>query len=85
MKARVLALFDRLVTGLGRESARAIVAARRVVESSEVHTYDDYANVMEAARQMVHPSGQCFGPRLKSHESRRGPVVQEEHLTASYW
>ena len=64
MKQRVLALFDRLGPTLSKENAHAIAAARRVVASNEVDTYDDYANLMAAGRQ-------------KSHESRSASAVPE--------
>ena len=77
MKARLLALFDRLETQFTEESARAIAAARRVVTSREVVTYDDYAEAMGAAREILHADGRCLGRRLTSHEAWRGSVVAE--------
>lgn len=77
MKTRVLTLFDRLCRELTEESAQAIAMARRVVANSDVNTYDDYAKAMHAARQILHDDGRCFGPRVKSHESGRRPVIAE--------
>lgn len=77
MKTRVLTLFDRLSGELSEENSRAIAIARSVVISSEVNTYDDYANVMQAARQVLHRHDQCLGNRVKSHGKMRGPVISE--------
>ncbi|HKR64527.1 MAG TPA: glycosyltransferase family 2 protein [Thermoanaerobaculia bacterium] len=46
MKARLVALFDRLEGELSPEHARAVADARRVVLSHEIHTYDDYVHAM---------------------------------------
>jgi hypothetical protein len=76
MKTRILALFDHLSHQLTDDGVRAIAAARSVIAGSDVDTYDDYANVMAAARQTLHAEGRCIGPRTRSHEigaDRRGP------------
>ena len=57
MKARLLALFDRLKNQLSEEGVEAIALARDVVAGSEIHSYDDYADAMNAAR------GHCM-PRV---------------------
>ena len=49
MKARLIALFDRLETVIvSRENARAVAIARQIVECSEIVTYDDYVNAVAA-------------------------------------
>lgn len=53
MKLRILTLFDRLETSLPRENSRAIASARRLVERSEIRTYDDYVEMMAGARAEV--------------------------------
>ena len=67
MKARLLALFDRLETQLTKQGAAAIAMARQVVAGTEVHTYDDYVAAVDGARQTLHAGGRCLGPRLQSH------------------
>ncbi|HEY0371975.1 MAG TPA: glycosyltransferase family 2 protein [Thermoanaerobaculia bacterium] len=57
MKARILALFDHLSHELTEDGRREIAIARGVIAGSDVHTYDDYANVMAAARHTLHGSG----------------------------
>ncbi|HUR80882.1 MAG TPA: glycosyltransferase family 2 protein [Thermoanaerobaculia bacterium] len=42
MKARLIALFDRLEKSLRPENARAVAAARAVVVANDIATYDDY-------------------------------------------
>ena len=46
MKARLIALFDRLEPHLTIENARAVSIARDVVLGNEIHTYDDYVDAM---------------------------------------
>lgn len=67
MKNRLLALFDRLNAQLTEDGVRAIAAARGVVATRDVLTYDDYAEAMEETRQALHADGRCLGPRLVSH------------------
>ncbi len=78
MKARILALFDRLAAELGEESVRAIAEARRVVEDNDVLTYDDYAEAMAAARRALHANGRCLGPRLTAHRSPQFSVLSPQ-------
>jgi glycosyltransferase involved in cell wall biosynthesis len=84
MKERVLAVFDHLSGELTEENAQAIAFVRRVVARSEVHTYDDYANVVQAAREVLHAGGHCFGRRVKSHELWRGPVIGPAQERAAF-
>jgi len=51
MKARLLALFDRLVPCLSDENARAVKIARAVVLANDVTTYDDYVDAMAESRE----------------------------------
>jgi hypothetical protein len=46
MKARLLSLFDRLLPCLSSENAGAVTAARALVQSAKITTYDDYADTM---------------------------------------
>jgi glycosyltransferase involved in cell wall biosynthesis len=50
MKARLIALFDRLEPCLSAENARAVALARAVVAGSDIRTYDDYAAAMARSR-----------------------------------
>jgi len=54
MKARLIALFERLKTRVSAENARGIAIARRVVESREIVTYDDYVDAMALTRETLH-------------------------------
>lgn len=63
MKPRLLALFARLQTSLSDENARAVAAAREVVESAAITTYDQYADLMSDERDELHRAGSCFGYR----------------------
>lgn len=67
MKARILSLFHCLEPRLSSENARAITRARELVEASEIRTYDDYVEVMAAARDRFHAIGTCFGRALTWH------------------
>lgn len=67
MKARLLALFDRLAPWLSVEAAAALVGARRLVLESEITTYDDYVELMARVRAERHAAGECFGRRLPAH------------------
>jgi len=69
MKARLLSLFDRLRSCLSSENAGAVAAARDIVQSAKIVTYDDYADAMALARETLHDSGSCFGRPLHSHRS----------------
>src|SRR5262245_49465821 len=72
MKNRLQALFERLQPCLSEENARAVATARRIVSSASILTYDDYADVMAAARTHLHDAALCFG-----HQAcRRAPVVK---------
>ena len=53
MKVRLLSLFDRLQACLSEENARAVATARRLVASARILTYDDYAEIMAAAREQL--------------------------------
>jgi glycosyltransferase involved in cell wall biosynthesis len=68
MKTRLLSLFERLRGCLSDENARAVVTAGRIVASADILTYDDYAEIMAAARDDLHSAATCFG-----HRSCRGP------------
>lgn len=57
MKARLLALFERLQPDLSSENAVAVAAAGRIVADAPIVTYDDYADVMANARQALHAQG----------------------------
>lgn len=48
MKRRLIGLFERLATDLSDDGARAVAAARRVVDASAITTYDDYVEAMSA-------------------------------------
>jgi len=61
MKARLLSLFDRLRSCLSSENAGAVKAARDIVQSAKIITYDDYADAMALARETLHGEGSCFG------------------------
>ena len=63
MKVRLLSLFERLETCLSAENARAVATARRLVAPSTILTYDDYAEIMMAAREQLHARASCFGQR----------------------
>jgi hypothetical protein len=78
MKTRILSLFKNLASQLTTDGAAAIAAARDVVLSSDVLTYDDYAEAMIEAQQTLHSAGQCIGPRLRSHELRRASQPLEQ-------
>jgi len=67
MKARLLALFDRLAPRLSVEAAAALSGARRLVLESEITTYDDYVESMARVRAERHAAGECFGHRLPAH------------------
>jgi hypothetical protein len=75
MKARLLALFERVRPCLSHENARGVAAAVHVVESAEIVTYDDYADAMAGAREVLHARGDCFGRPLHSHHPRAGDDV----------
>jgi|GEM_PF-1903638 len=68
MKLRLVSLFERLQPSLSTENARAVAAAGRIVASTNIHTYDDYANAMAAARDALHATGSCFGHCLYSRD-----------------
>lgn len=51
MKTRLLSLFDHLQPSLTAANARAVAAAHRIVASSDILTYDDYADIMAATRE----------------------------------
>jgi glycosyltransferase involved in cell wall biosynthesis len=53
MKARLIALFERLTAHLSNENVRAVAMARRLVVSGEIVTYDDYVAVMTRAREAM--------------------------------
>jgi glycosyltransferase involved in cell wall biosynthesis len=67
MKARLLALFDRLAPRLSREGTAAVAAARRLVLEGEITTYDDYVESMARVRAERHAAGECFGRLLPAH------------------
>jgi hypothetical protein len=67
MKARLLALFDRLMSELSGENARALAIARRTVSTRDIVTYDDYAQAMNVVRDQLHAAGACLGRRQASH------------------
>lgn len=69
MKARLLSLFERLQPSLSSENARAIAAARDLVASAQIVTYDDYADTMALAREALHAGETCFGRPLSSHRA----------------
>ena len=52
MKARLIALFDRLMPCLAADHASAVAVARDIVESKPIVTYDDYADAMARARAL---------------------------------
>ena len=79
MKTRILALFDHLSKQLTSDGARAIAVARRIVAGVEIETYDDYAEAMAIAQQTFHATGHCFGPRVRSHATRRAPRAALAH------
>ncbi|HUJ14112.1 MAG TPA: glycosyltransferase family 2 protein [Thermoanaerobaculia bacterium] len=63
MKVRLLSLFERLESCLSVGNARAAAAARSVVASAEILTYDDYAGTMAGVRERLHSGATCFGDR----------------------
>jgi glycosyltransferase involved in cell wall biosynthesis len=67
MKVRLMSLFERLDLCLSRENARGVGAALRIVQSADIVTYDDYADTMARAREVLHAAGACFGRPLFSH------------------
>jgi glycosyltransferase involved in cell wall biosynthesis len=67
MKARLLALFDRLAPRLSVEAAAALTGAHRLVLESEITTYDDYVELMARFRAERHAAGECLGRRLPAH------------------
>jgi len=67
MKARLVSLFKHLHPSLSSDNARAVVAAKRIVASTDISTYDDYADVMAAAREALHARGTCFGHSPCAH------------------
>lgn len=69
MKERLLSLFERLRECLSGENGRAVAAARHIVQTAEITTYDDYADTMARARKVLHAEGICFGRPLDSHIS----------------
>jgi hypothetical protein len=69
MKARLLSLFERLRSCLSSENADAVTAARDIVQSAKINTYDDYADAMALAREALHGDGSCFGRPLDAHLS----------------
>lgn len=56
MKRRILALFEHLRGVLSHENASAVAMAQRIVESSDIRTYDDYVNTVAGARQHLMPA-----------------------------
>jgi len=54
MKARLIALLDRLEPYLSPGNAHAVAMARRIVLANEIITYDDYVNVVAPARDVLH-------------------------------
>lgn len=77
MKARLIALFERLQPSLSTENAHAVAAARAIVMSANIATYDDYADAMARARQSLHVEGRCFDPSVSSHRvgRRATPII----------
>ena len=69
MKARLIALFDRLEPSLSAENARAVAIARNIVSKSDVTTYDDYVNAVAEARDELHATGRCLGRRFEPHRA----------------
>ncbi len=67
MKRRILSLFEKIQASLSNENAQAIAAARRVVDLTDIQTYDDYVNAMATARDGLHGGGTCFGRPLAWH------------------
>ncbi len=67
MKARLLALFDRLAPRLSVAAAAAVATARRLVLDGEITTYDDYVEAMARVREQRHAAGECLGRRLPTH------------------
>jgi len=53
MKARLVALFDRLESRVSKDNARAVAIARRVVLANEITTYDDYVHAMARMRDAL--------------------------------
>ena len=51
MKRRLLSLLEHLQGCLSDGNAQAVAAARRIVASSEIVTYDDYVDAMVTARE----------------------------------
>lgn len=70
MRARLLAMFDRLIPQLSDAGAAALAMAHRVVLEREMATYDDYAEAMQRVRESLHATGACLGTRLAFHECR---------------
>lgn len=73
MKARLIALFDHLKNRLSEDGVRAIAIARHVVASSDVHTYDDYANAMHAARETLTSATSTTASPETRHATARSP------------
>ena len=54
MKARLLALFERLRLCLSKKNVLAVEAAINVIRSAQIVTYDDYVGSMAVARGVLH-------------------------------
>jgi hypothetical protein len=83
MKARILAMFDRLASTLTAGGTRAI--ARIVIAGRKIHDDDDSASALKTAQQAFHESARCLGPRLSSHASqhaRRSETLQHRRRSA---
>ncbi len=62
MKARLVALFDRLEPQLSADNAREVAMARRIAAAAEISTYDDYVDASAAARVSI----SAAAPMLRS-------------------
>jgi glycosyltransferase involved in cell wall biosynthesis len=73
MKGRLLSLFEHLQGGLSEPNARAVAAARRVVASGDIITYDDYAAAMAKADTYPYNPRRHGKPHVHDHQAGLGP------------
>lgn len=71
MKARLIALFDRLEPCLSPDNARAVAVARRVVLANDITTYDDYVHAIAESRDELHPAGTCLERRFEPNAAKQ--------------
>lgn len=69
MKQRILSFFANIRGALSADNAQAVDMARRIVELSDIATYDDYVETIADVRAELHAAGSCFG--LASYRPRQ--------------